>query len=238
MESKICLLLTGTISPLNVPNLARSNYAEREKDYIESINFWMKHKWPIVFIENSDFNSEHITSLLSGKNHEYIKFRTTHSHLGKGAGEAEIIEYALANSSIIKNSNIIIKVTGRLYIKNINQTVSYFLEKESSLTVNFRKNLSFADSRLIIANKKFFSDYLLKELINLDESKNIFFEHIFAKAALRGIADGLKWNIPNKVIQYVGYSGTGNNEYRNSVPFIKKQNVIQRILSIVYSLEP
>jgi hypothetical protein len=235
---KICLLLTGTIAPSNVPNLVRNNCIEREKDYIKSISFWMSHEWPIVFVENSNFYSEALESIFLNTDHEYIKFTTKRSHLGKGAGEAEIIEYALENSNILKNSNIIVKVTGRLYIKNINQIISTFIERESSLIVNFRKNLFFADSRLIVATKNFFSNYLLQELNNIDESQCTFFEHIFAKAALRAIADGLKWNLPDRVIQYIGHSGTGDSEYRNSFLFIKKQNIIQKILSTLYNLDP
>lgn len=50
---------------------------------------------------------------------------------GKGLREMEIIEYAIANSSLLSKSDIIIKGTGRLILKNIISITSWLAKQDA-----------------------------------------------------------------------------------------------------------
>jgi hypothetical protein len=95
MES-IVILLTGTIKVSNVPKLLLTDTAIRENEYCNSIKKWTSLRYPVIFCENSNYESDKINIAVKDippGDFEYLKFNTKVSHLGKGAVEAEIIDY-------------------------------------------------------------------------------------------------------------------------------------------------
>jgi len=237
---RYCLLLTATIAPSNVPSLKRDKKFEREDDYIKSLKFWLSFHVPIVFVENSNYNSKIINELLENNDEcEYLKFTSTTSYLGKGHGEAEIIKYAFNNSRILDKCDTIVKVTGRLSIKNFSELIHYSTyDKKFFVMSGFNSNLTFSDSKLIIAKKDFYTSYLIPESSRLDEEKSIYFEHIFAQAIHRCIADGHEWNLMDKTPLFAGFSGTGNVEYKYSLFYILKHNIMLKVMKYLLSIQP
>lgn len=228
--NKTCILLTGTISPGLVPNLKRVDPLEREKDYYYAIKEWLRLELPLVFVENSNYESELINSLFKNQSEcEYIRFESKTSYLGKSHGEAEILKYAFDNSDIVKSSKIVIKSSGRQYITNSLRIIDAFHELNVSVMSWLKQYLQYADSRFFIGNKDFYINYLFTELDLIDETKSVYLEHALARAIHRCIADGKCWSLPSEYPICKGISGTNNVKYENSFFGKIKGNIIIKL---------
>lgn len=211
-----CILLTATIAPYNVPDLKRTDSKQRENDYIEALKFYLQFNLPIIFCENSNTKSEIILEILknSKTKFEYLTFKSRLSIEGKGKGEAEILSYTFLNSTIIKTTTSIIKITGRYKVKNFLDQIKEI--NNGSIYVNLTNNLSYSDSRFFILNNFFYDNYLSLNFKKINEKKGIFMEHALLSSTLNYIADFNKWSLLNQKIIYEGVYGTDNTEYYNS----------------------
>ena len=64
---------------------------------------------------------------------------------------------------------------------------------------------------------KFLENYLAPETETVNDSKGIFIEHCLAKASLRAISDGFKFDLLSVYPQFEGICGTNNREYKTNV---------------------
>ena len=177
------ILLTGCLNPQGMAFTALSDKEKRKNQYIKAITFYLETcKHPIVFVENSGTDiSSNFEEAIRQKKLECVTFEgNKNKRKGKGAGECEIIEYALSHSQTIKTSkkHCICKITGRLVVKNINHLLFFHSIFFSSTTVFFSINsdLSFPDSRLVIAPIPFWVSFL-KSKNKVDDSEGYYFEH-------------------------------------------------------------
>lgn len=217
-QSKICLLLTGTIAPPHVPNLKRSIPAERENDYLKAIEQWLKLGYRVVFVENSGYESKQIAALTESHELEFLQFQTQKSHLGKGAGEAEILEYAFARSAVLRESETVLKVTGRYFVGNARSIVEAAPVGDSIwVSAILKQYLTFADSRFFIFRNEFYSHYLKAALAQVDETAGIYFEHGLARAIHACLADGHSWRPLPEYPVFEGYYGTENTRIKNDL---------------------
>ncbi|MBA7510287.1 hypothetical protein ES705_02263 [subsurface metagenome] len=220
---KICILLTATINPKNVIFVKRNDPIIRENDYIDSLKKWIeKTSYSIVFCENSGYNIDQIiriAEMYKLREIEILQFNGQNfpAEFGKGYGELLIIKYALQHSNLIKDSDYIIKISGRYFIKNIGKIargLSY--NKDIYIMADLRRNLTWADCRVFAFKPSFFFDYLSKFQGLVNDSNGFYLEHAVVRAVLRAISDGHKWlPLPSKPI-VVGYSGTSDTPIRVS----------------------
>ena len=177
------ILLTGCINPKGMAFTTLSKQEERKAQYINAIQYYLSNtSFKIVFTENSgtDISNLFKDAIESGRM-EYLSFHGNQDKIrGKGYGECEIIEYALDNSKLIHFSKDqqIAKITGRLIVRNIKGIVRWhnFLFSKQTVSCTINSDLSFPDSRLIIAPVSFYKVFLhSKELIN--DSNGYYFEH-------------------------------------------------------------
>ena len=177
------ILLTGCINPKGMAFTTLSNQEERKAQYIKAIQYYLtKTSFKIVFSENSgtDISNLFQDDIESGRM-EYLSFGgNQNKKRGKGYGECEIIAYALDNSKLINSSKDqrIAKITGRLIIKNINGILKWhnLLFSKQTVFCSINSDLSFPDSRLIVAPVSFYRVFLnSKEQIN--DSSGYYFEH-------------------------------------------------------------
>jgi hypothetical protein len=215
---KIVLLLTGNIAPVNVPHLMRGNAQDRENDYYIAIKKWLEYKIPIVFCENSHYNSLIINELLEGRNDcEYLKFKTQTSHKGKGNGEAEIFQFAFDNSNLLKGAKYIIKVTGRYNVINFEDIQSKIKNYDDFyICGNLTHSLSWADSRFFLFKNSFYHDFLKESLLAINEDKNICFEHCLAHAMHLAMSKSYAFKLLPEIPVYQGYYGGNDKKYDNS----------------------
>ncbi len=212
--SKACILLTGSIKPENVFSLKRSDTAIRENDYYLAITKWLRFGIPVVFCENSNYNSGRISSI-SDENFEFLQYKESSdlSKRGKGYGEYQIMKYAHNHSRFINEREYIIKVTGRLFIKNFRKLLNHTELLDFDIMAPLENNLKWSDSRIIFYHKDFFKDYFMRFAEKIDDSSGIPFERALAFGIHSLLSDNGKWFMPPVYPKYAGYSGTHDKRY-------------------------
>ena len=179
----ILLLLTACINPGNTSFTALNNQEERKAQYIKALNYYIsKTNYKIVFTENSniDISPLFVKEIKSGRLECLTFSGNKEKNRGKGVGECEIIQHALDNSTIINRYKKvrIVKITGRLIIKNIRliNNIHRLLFPINTILFAINSDISFPDSRYIIAPASFYIKLLnLKKAI--DDSVGYYFEH-------------------------------------------------------------
>lgn len=213
------ILLTGTIKPKNIIHTTLLDYKLREIQYLNTIDFFLNNtKFPIIFAENSNYSDNlknHFKRQIECGRLEILSYYGLNfsENLGKGYGEMDIIEYTLENSKLIKLSSHIFKVTGRYQILNFGRLSKYAIEANLDLFVQFKRNLTFCDSRFFFSNINFLSNYLIKYKSLINDSEGIYFEHILAKASHEAVKDGLKFSFLNTYPVFKGIYATKNTKY-------------------------
>lgn len=181
---KAIILLTGCINPNGMPFTKLTDANERQRQYIEALHYYLNHtSCPIVFCENSLTDLSTLFNDIKDRL-EILTFKGNQDkQRGKGFGEAEILEFAFRHSLFIHDDCIVVKITGRLIVSNIASILNSLNYDKDFVTCQFHSNLLFADSRIFCATPSFYMAFLkFKDHIN--DSKNIYFEHILASTVL------------------------------------------------------
>lgn len=211
MRKKTVILLTACISPNGMAFTALQDPKERERQYIDAVRFYADSTdYPIVFCNNSGENIA--PNFLDLKDRvEFLSFfgNDYDKNLGKGYGEYYILAYAFKNSQFIRQATNLIKITGRLKVKNIQNQIrlSSFVFAFSSpyiLVSNLNDKDRFAHSECIVADKEFYEDYFLREN-NINDSKCYYFEHQLYDSIDRSPYQLFRYCIP---LEIEGMSGT------------------------------
>lgn len=209
------LLLTATIHPLNIKSSkGRNNHFVREEDYFLAVKFYLSRGYKVIFVENSNTRSERILNLqTSDLRLEYHAFMSELSHKGKSWGEIEIINFALNNSEFLNEVEYIIKISGRYIIKNIDQLLNPTCQVEKEVYINPTRNFRWADSRLMIMKKTFYTNYLLKTVHRfLNEDKKVYMENVFIKSVLLYLYEGGELVLWPTYPLYDAFDGTHNDK--------------------------
>ncbi len=178
------IFLTATIKAESYHFVGRPNFDTRENDYIKALSFYKEVGFPILFVDNSMYRSEKILSLMANYNKfEYLTFQSKYSHLGKGHGEMEIFDYALNNSELLKQTDLIFKISGRYIIRNISKFIKELNDFDHQVYINFTRRLIWGDTRLFIMKKQFYNSYFKPTAEKfLDEPNDINIERVFARS--------------------------------------------------------
>lgn len=129
------LVMTATITPPeNTPLLARADPAVRRKDYQEALRFYLQLPTDLIgavlFIENSGSELEDMREIArqsaQGKEVEVIGVppNLDSPAFGKGYGEFKLLDQGLACSRVLRDTDILWKVTGRLKVLNMASLVA------------------------------------------------------------------------------------------------------------------
>lgn len=211
------LLLTGCINPLGMSYTSLNDPKERERQYINAIRFYLTNThYPIVFTENSGTDiSPLFNDFIQSGRMEYLTFNgNQNKERGKGYGECEIIQYALNHSMLINSAKgkRITKITGRLIIRNIQTIIRWHTLFTSQYTTlcAINSDLSFPDSRIIIASKEFYNTFL-KSKDRINDSSGYFFENALCDTIKK--EKGFAFS-PFFIMPYIkGMSGSTGKEY-------------------------
>lgn len=125
VHRRYVLLLTACVNPGGMPFTALTDTDQRLHQYLDALDFYLKEtSLPIVFCENTgvDISSRYISAVRSGRL-ECLCFDGNHfDHAkGKGYGEALIMDYAFCHSQFLAHCEMVVKVTGRLKVENIDR---------------------------------------------------------------------------------------------------------------------
>jgi hypothetical protein len=223
------IILTCTINPIQMPNLARSNPEIRFQDYKKSFNFWVNNTFvnKIILIENSNYDLSYFNKIAKDIKNKEIEIISSNSNnrydksLGKGYGQYLCLKEVFDQSQIAKTTKYFVDVTGRHCIKNFKAIIEDIIKNESDIYVNITDNLKFADANIYGGTKKFFINYLLPETKKTNDSQNKIFENCVASATLKAISDGMNLSKTPIYADIEGFIGTNGKKY--------KQNIIKKI---------
>lgn len=179
----IIILLTACINPDGMLYTTLNDCEERKKQYVNAIRYYLSTtSLSIVFVENTntDISNIFLEEIKKGRL-ECLTFKgNLNKKRGKGYGECEIIRYALEKSSLLNNgyNNRIVKITGRLIVKNLKILIRMhsFLLPHNSIICAINSDLSFPDSRCIIAPIDFY-ELFARKIDDIDDSIGYYFEH-------------------------------------------------------------
>lgn len=215
------LLITGTIKPASgVPSLTLTDSDERLKQYISSIEYFLLKTSinEIVFCDNSNcsegcFADLYLLAKRMNKKIEILSFKGNNKKVsvkGKGYGEGEIIEYAMNNSSLIKNSSFFMKITGRLVVENINDIVARL--NPTVFYINMFNKIR-VDTRLYAMPVEFYRKWFLDAKEYVCDAEGYYIEHVFTDIIRKNKV--CCRNFP-KYPRYIGKSGSTGREYTYS----------------------
>jgi hypothetical protein len=226
------LLLTSSLIPADLSgNL--NDPSMRMMHTIESISEWLKidPHIQIVICDGSGFDfSETVKVNFPVANIECIFFNYDAEQIkrhGKGYGEGEIIRYAIEHSRLMKESEVFIKCTAKLWVANFNQCLlqwnkQFICGAYFANVFSYKKTaLQFIDTRFYITSKYF---YL----------KNFSDVHVQLGNCEQSIEDAFLNVIQNKNIKHIlfrtppvicGVGGGSGKYYKSGVIRVLKDRV-------------
>lgn len=222
--NRVIVLMTGTINP-HFPNFTNNpNPLVREVEYLKSLEYIAnvrdktKIKFDIIFAENSGYKSLLISDFTAKSGIDFIQYNDTSDiNHGKGYHEVKLIETCISKYQLVSSSNtIILKLTGRHIVKNINKFITYARYGTYDVSANIYSRLTFADSRLFIFTLSFFP-YLMNAIDKISDRTGYYLEHALALSIFIARNNGLIWEYLNDVPAIIGYSGTSGNHFSQNL---------------------
>lgn len=216
MKRRYVILLTACVNPGGMPFTVLTDSSERLRQYRAALDFYLREtSYPIVFCENTlcDFSDDYKQYIKTGRL-EYITFDGNNfdKSRGKGYGEAIIMAEAFRKSVIIKPSDMIVKITGRLKVLNINVLINDNIRLFANTIQALNPSNDFVDSRIIISPLSFFQDTFLPQKHLINDNDNSFFEHVLFKSLIQR---KYFMFIPFLHIpEILGMSGSNGTEYK------------------------
>ena len=225
-QPSVCVLLTACVDPKGCILLERSEPKVRERDYVRALKKWIgRTDYPIIFCENSGYDLSKVrrctkNALLKNREIEFLQFEGNNSSRdrGKGHGELSILEYAIKHSKLINRYEYVLKITGRIFVKNINSIIE-FLDSEKDCFVMhdnqvMKEGKACFESVVFASKPKFIEDYLLKYSDIVDDSKLFYFEHALYQAVDDARKDGFCSLAFSKKPNLEGFFATFNLDYK------------------------
>lgn len=197
MMNNRVLLLTACITPDGMAYTALQNPKIREAQYLNALNWYLANTdFRIVLCENTNYKLPLDYSIyIENGRLEYLTFDGNNNFdksRGKGIGEALIIQHAIKKSKFIAEADVIMKMTGRQILKNINFVVRHCLDSHCVYANLLKMNLGImvALSQFFICHKSFYEDYFFNGIEKLDDSRFYYFEHLLYDSMQRWKHDG------------------------------------------------
>ena len=190
----------------------------RLKDYGRALNRWLSDATfeSIVFCENSAYDLS-ILRRVAGDRVQFLSFSGNEypRHLGKGFGEMLILGHAL---SVIpfREDDLIVKVTGRYFVRNAHALVSYMRDQQDCEVFCNLYADGTAESRIFAASARFFKEHLLVLRERVNDTAGVYFEHVLAAAVGGAIQDGVHLASLPETPDIVGISGTHDRNFNPS----------------------
>lgn len=206
---KKVLLLTGCVNPNGMSFTYLNDVHERKKQYLNALKWYLENtEFEIVFVENS--NTDLSSCFENIEHRQRLEFLTFNGNdfdksLGKGFGEANIIEYAFDKSKKIVNADLIAKITGRLIVSNVvelfnacNNAHCLYIKETYVNRVCYASQFLVAPPivyKLIISNKfklddssGYYFEYLLYDLTQNCNKSQFVVKEIFPPIKLSGVS--------------------------------------------------
>ena len=239
----VVLLLTASVNISDMVFTELKDAHIREQHYLEAIgHYYQKTDISIVVVENTghDFSPELPANMGSSNRIELLSYFGNNfpKERGKGYGELELMAYAVHHSKLIKQDTVIIKVTGRYRVVNIQDFVSSARNtRYQTCQASYFKGQRKAFSGIFAFTKSFMTDYFMKNHELMNDTKGIYFEHVLADTFLDYLADGHDYSLLPSYPRIAGISGTDNLPHKtNNYIYWLRRNIIYKIVRVNYNL--
>lgn len=240
-KDEFCLLLTATILPHKKDWVNRNDEKVRLNDYCSALKQWLTRQnslTKIVMVENSGSSLEALKNIVDnnnprGKKVEFLSYQyEVQRETGIELGELDAIDFAIRHSQLIPTCNKFVKVTGRLFVSNIDDII-HRLHQGFHVISAFSENLCYVDSSLVIFDRDFYSkkinDYAISCIRHATNRTD--FEQAYARAIHRALADDYRW-YPFPIWPIIeGISGTKNKKYSAYTP---RRSLVVTLISSLY----
>lgn len=181
------LFLTACVNPKGMAYTKLSNSGIRLLQYKEALDWYLENtEHKILLVENSgyDFSYCYQKQIEEGRLEMLCYDGNDYNRsLGKGYGEAAIMEYGFIHSSLINSHQddlCIVKITGRLLCLNIND-LCRSCKGVNTVYANISKDDwdgNIATSQVVMAPVSFFKESFLPRREEINDSKCRHFEHV------------------------------------------------------------
>lgn len=220
--SKNIILLTASIDPavsgtpltqIVDPKIRLTQYVNVMEQLINAGIFEI-----IVFCENTNFEfpKDDLKEKANkrGITLEFLSFSGDHQkvkQLGKGYGEGEIIKYAIEHSKYLTEDAVFYKLTGRIFISNLERIVKRDKQKQN-IFIRAQRNKKIIDARFFKVSVSFFKKHLLNAFHEVNDLQKHYLEMVYFEKLkdLNGIE---RFSEFPKVI---GLSGSTGEKYDQS----------------------
>lgn len=209
------LLITSAVK-VSAPFTKLKNQEIRRNELLRSIKEWYSlgvRELVVCDGTGFDFTAEITRMGFTDLRFECFSFYNADDVVkerGKGFGEGQIIEYALARSKLIGKSNSFMKCTGKLWCENFLSIFTGF-NGDFAADICLPVKRRMLDTRFYISDKTFYEKNFMSAHEEVNDKKGVFLEHIFFAAAEKNM--GLKF-ATREPVSISGMSGTSGKFYK------------------------
>lgn len=228
--------MTACINPNGMSQTVLQDSHVRKQQYVNAINYYLKNTpFQILFIENSGVDISFLyQDQISNDRMEVLTFdgNDYDKSLGKGYGEGLVIKFGIRHSKLLQDSSVIIKVSGRHIVKNINSIWQWSNKLTSSsryVVCDVNRKTRGANSDLFIGSVDFF-DTLLDNVKSIDESRSIWFEHILYESIDQFVKDGNEFQYLPLPLNQEGQSGSMGIAFQKPTLKMYGMNMVKAVL--------
>ena len=184
------LIITGAVNPGQDAGIVKTGTEKsRKEQYYDSLERCIRSEafTRIVFCDNTAAGTaffEPLYALAESLSVQLELFSFSGdseavTRQGKGYGEGEIMEYVMANSKLVKESDYMVKLTGRLSVDNLKKIVSRMDKNCCYFNIPNRTRREMADTRFYAMPIKLFQDFLQKEYVRVDDKNGYYLEYVY-----------------------------------------------------------
>lgn len=233
---KCLIVLTACVKPNTACSLTLTDVETRATQYLKALDWYFDNTdCDIVFAENSGYDTHIPDRIIKSPRFELLSWQEPQDEIdrGKGYKEALILERVRDCSRLFRNAEVIIKITGRLIVKNLPLLLKSLPNDFNTTDCcgQFERRFHRLDTRCLIAGKECFCGLLqFDDLITDNQEPHLIMEGAFALAITNQILNGTcRYIYPRYVFDYVGSGGGSGQLYTLSDKEMAKQQCLHTI---------
>ncbi len=220
------LLLTASVTPDPNFTVAINDPRLRRAQYVAALSAWQKdpvlEEYGLILLENTGADLDALLADANMRASSTVRPIACASPSpsstsgGKGAAEASMLDYALGLQGLIDDNDLVVKVTGRLYVRRLEHLLRR-RRSPASITLRTTLDLSYADTRLFAMNGDLFRRAFSGMGAMVREQEGKYLEHVLAMRTVEArFRHGAILSRFDGRPVFVGSSGTSGSDYFSS----------------------
>jgi hypothetical protein len=209
------ILLTATVTPSFFADVALRDPGARLAQYQESLAWWISSSHTLgVDLAIAENSGSSLASWVPPSVTAISLPQQAESARGKGIGEVEMLLSAAAREEVKWGDRPWIgKCTGRLTLRNPSEVTPRQDLSDDFVSCRINGTLDQVDARLVFASPQIWTNYLLSQTADMNDSQGVYFEHVLARGLHRAMSEGVAFVPFSRVPRFLGTSGTSGLRY-------------------------